>query len=137
MAAIDGTLYLKFTDEYVEINTSSLALSRKKLDEGVVQGGKASGLAITDDGRVYASFSAHGMGGPSGLTGLYEIMAEAGNPVARLLPVMGTLNYFDGKQRDDGTFLLLWGAEGHQLAVWRTGERDVSWVDVIGEERTD
>lgn len=46
MAAIDGTLYLKFTDEYVEINTSSFALSRKKLDEGVVQGGKASGLAI-------------------------------------------------------------------------------------------
>ena len=134
------SVYLEFSDEYIEINTSSLTLTRWKLDEGAVQGAKASGLAITDDGTVYASFSDHnlyGMSGPPGLMGLYQIQAEAGNPVARLLPVMGTVNYFDGKPREDGTFLRLWGADGNQLAVWRAGERDVSWVNVIGAESSD
>jgi len=131
------SIYLDFTDEYAEINTNSFTLSRWKLDESVVQGGKASGLAIMDDGRIYASFSAHGMSGPHGQTGLYQIEAEPGNPSARLFPVTGTVNYFDGKSRDDGTFLLLWGTDGNQLAVWRVGERDVSWVNVIGVERSD
>lgn len=66
-------VYLDFTDEYAEIDTSSFELKRWKLDESAVQQGKASGLAVTDDGRVYASFSSHGRSGPQGLTGLYQI----------------------------------------------------------------
>jgi hypothetical protein len=107
-------------------------LKRWKLDEGAVRQGKASGLAITEDGRVYASFSAHGMSGPSGLTGLYQVKTESGNPVARLLPVIGTINDFEsGKPRVAGAFLRLWGADGNQLVVRRAEERDASWVSVL------
>ncbi|HET9994536.1 MAG TPA: hypothetical protein VFQ18_03965 [Candidatus Acidoferrum sp.] len=126
------SIYFKFTDEYAEINISSFELKRWKLDEGAVRQGKASGLAITEDGRVYASFSAHGMSGPSGLTGLYQVKTESGNPVARLLPVIGTISDFEsGKPRVAGAFLRLWGADGNQLVVRRAEERDASWVSVL------
>jgi hypothetical protein len=128
------SIYLKFTDEYAEINTSTFELQRWKLDQSVVQQGKASGLAITDDGRVYASFSAHGMSGPSGLTGLYQVQAEPGYPIARLLPIAGTINLFEQhKERPAGAFLRLWGADGNQLVVGRVEERDMSWVNVLTE----
>lgn len=131
------SVYLDFTDEYVEINTSSFNLHRWKLDGREVQQGKASGLAITDDGRVYASLSARGLSG-GGLTGLYQVRAEAGDLTAHLLPVADTISLFEkGKQQPTGTFLCLWGADGNQLAVWRVGERDVSWVNVVRAEGTD
>jgi hypothetical protein len=134
------SVYLEFTDEYVEINSSSFELKRWKLDEATVQQGKASGLAITDDGRVYASFSSEGMVGPSGLTGLYQVKAESGNPVARLIPVVGTINYFErGKPKLAGTFLLLLGADGNQLVVRRIEDTEfpVSWVDILQIDLTD
>lgn len=134
------SVYLEFTDEYVEINTSSFAVNRWKIDETVVQGAKANGLAVTDDGRIYASFSAHtayGIIGPDGLSGLYQLKAELGNPIAQLFPVRGTVSYLHSESRDDGAFLRLWGADGNQLAVWRAGEHGVSWVNVIGAENSD
>jgi hypothetical protein len=125
------SVYLSFTDEYAEISTSSFELKRWQLDETVVQHGKASGLAITEDGRVYASFSAHGMSGPSGLTGLYQVKAESGSPVARLIPVVGTISYFkNGEPRLPGAFVHLWGADSNQLVVGRVDQRDASWVNV-------
>lgn len=131
-------VYLNFTDEYVEIDTSSFELKRWKLDEAVVEQGKASGLAITDDGKVYLSFSAHGMSGPVGLTGLYQVKTEPGNPVARLLPVVGTVNEIEkGKRLAAGTFIWLWGADGNQLVVFREEERDASWVSVVNTPATD
>ena len=134
------SVYLNFTDEYVEIDTSSFVLSRWRLDEGVVQQGKASGLAITDDGTVYASFSATGMTGPSGLTGLYQVKAEPGNQVARLIPVAGSVYDFErGEPRPTGSFLLLWGAKGSQLAVWRFEDNGfpVSWVNILDANPAD
>ncbi len=134
------SVYLKFTEEYVEVNTSSFELKRWKLDETAVQQGKASGLAVTDDGRVYASFSAHGMSGPSGLTGLYQIKAESGKPIAELIPISGTIITIEpDKVLPPGTFTMLWGADGNQLVVWRKEESDarLSWVNVIRNESTD
>lgn len=75
------SIYLEFTDEYAEIDNSSFALTRWKLDQSVVQQRKANGLAVTDDGKVYVSFSAHGahgVSGPYGLTSLYQVEAEPG-----------------------------------------------------------
>jgi hypothetical protein len=93
---------------------------------------RANGLAVTDDGKVYASFGPS-MGG--NMRGLYQIEAETENPIARLIPVAGTIKVLErGKQPPAGTIILLWGADGNQLVVWRTDEPNgalASWVDVI------
>lgn len=127
------SVYLGFTDEYVEVDTSSFELKRWKLDLAAVKQEKANGLAVTEDGRVYASFGPSWMGG--NIRGLYQIKAEAGNPVARLLPVAGTIKVPErGKVPPPGTIFRLWGADGNQLVLWRADEPDgslVSWVDVI------
>lgn len=135
------SIYLGFTDEYAEIDNSSFALTRWKLDPSVAQQRKASGLAVTDDGKVYASFSPHnayGVSGPLGLTSLYQVKAEPGNPVARLLPIGGSVDaYGTGDRMVPGTFIWLWGAKGNQLAIWRADERDVSWVNIVSTGSTD
>ncbi len=134
------SLYLKFTDEYVEVNISSFELKRWKLDDAVVQQRKASGLAVTEDGRVYVSFRASGLEGVPLVRGLYQIKAKSGNPIAALLPVAGTISTIErGKVPPPGTFTMLWGADGNQLVVWRIEASDssMSWVNVIHSESTD
>ena len=132
------SVYLNFTDEYAEVSTSTFELTRWNLDEAEVEHGKASGMAITEDGRVYASFSAYGMSGPSGLTGLYQVRARPGMPIAQLIPVAGTVSVFEGSKRlPAGSFMVLWCADGNQLIVRRIDERDLSWVDLIGGEAAD
>lgn len=123
------SVYLSFTDEYVEVDTSSFELKRWKLDMTALPQEKAHNLAVTEDGRVYASFAPSWMGG--NIRGLYQIKAEPGNPVARLLPVERTISGLErGKQPPPGTIVWLWGADGNQLVLWRVDEPDVSWVDV-------
>ncbi len=134
------SVYLNFTNEYVEVNTSSFELKRWKLDEAVVRQREASGLAVTEDGRVYASFGANGIRGAEQVRGLYQIKAVSGNPIAELLPVAGTITPVErGKLSPPGTFTMLWGADGNQLVVWRMGNNDsfLSWVKVIHSEGTD
>jgi hypothetical protein len=134
------SVYLRFTNEYVEVNTSSFELMRWKLDEAVVQQREASGLAVTEDGRVYASFDANGIRGAEQVRGLYQIKAVSGNPIAELLPLAGTITLIErGKLSPPGTFTMLWGADGNQLVVWRMENNDsfLSWVNVIHIESTD
>jgi len=132
------SVYLEFTDEYVEVDTSSFQLTRWMLDESAVQHEKAEGLAVTGNGNLYAYFSAHATARAQGLNGLYQIKAQAGNSVAELIPVAGSTSFQDGKNRPPpGTVVYLWGADGNQLVVWRMDERDLSWVEVIGRDATD
>lgn len=138
------SIYLEFTDEYAEIDNSSFALTRWRLDQSAAQQRKANGLAVTDEGRVYASFSAHGahgVSGPYGLTGLYQIKAEPGNPIARLLPVGGMVDvyrtYGQGGRVPPGALVRLWGADGNQLVVWRVDEYGACWVNVIRVESSE
>jgi hypothetical protein len=134
------SIYLRFTGEYAEINTSSFELKRWKLDQSVTQERKANGLAVTEDGRVYLSFRANGENVLHPMWGLYQIKAVPGNPVAELLPVAGTITPTDrGKFPPPGTFTMLWGADGNQLVVWRQEASDasLSWVNVIHDESTD
>lgn len=134
------SVYLRFTDEYAEINTSTFELKRWKLDDSVVQQRQASGLAVTEDGRVYVSFRVSGIIGQPQVRGLYEIKAESGKLFARLLPVIGTVSAVEpGKVSPPGTFTILWGADGNQLVVWRTEGMgsSLSWVNVSRDESTD
>jgi hypothetical protein len=134
------SVYLKFTNEYVEVDTSSFELTRWKLDEAVAQQREANGLAITDDGRVYASFRGSRSEGVPLVWGLYQIKAVSGGPVAALLPVAGTITTIErGKDVPPGTFTMLWGADGNQLVVWRKEGSDslLSWINVIRSESTD
>ncbi len=131
------SVYLEFTDEYVEVDTSSFELTRWMLDESAVQHEKAEGLAVTGNGNLYAYFSAHATAHAEGLNGLYQIKAKSGSSIAELIPVAGSTSFQDGKNRPpSGTVVYLWGADGNQLVVWRMDERDLSWVDVIGGEGT-
>lgn len=128
------SVYLKFTNEYVEVNTSSFELKRWKLDEAVAQQREVNGLAVTEDGRVYASFRGIRPEGAPQIRGLYQIKAVSGHPVALLLPVAGTIATFErGKLPPPGSFFMLCGADGNQLVVWRAEESDsrLFWVNVL------
>ena len=134
------SVYLRFTGEYAEINTSTFELKRWKLDDSVVQQRQASGLAVTEDGRVYVSFRVSGIIGQPQVRGLYEIKAVSGKLIAGLLPVKGTVTAVErGKIPAPGTFTMLWGADGNQLVVWRTegSGPSLSWVNVSHDESTD
>jgi hypothetical protein len=128
------SVYLSFTDEYAEVDTSSFELKRWKLDMTAVRQGEPHDLAVTEDGRVYATFNDKATGKSEIIWGLYQIKAETGNPIARLLPVAGTIEVVErGKVPPPGTIFCLWGADGNQLVLWRADEPDgswVSWVDV-------
>ena len=134
------SLYLNFTREYVEIDTSSLELKRWKLDEAVLQGRDADGFAVTDDQRIYVSFRTSLSPGVPSVRGLYQIKTVPGNNVASLLPVAGTITTIErGKLPPEGSFISLWGADGNQLVVWRmdgNGEF-LSWVNVTNSGSTD
>lgn len=130
-------VYLKFTDEYVEIDTKSFEAKRWTLDLSNAGQGKASGLAITEDGRVYGSFCKKGWGF-SGAIGLFEVIVAAASDAATLVPVKGSLSFrpdanpsMDAEPLPPGTFLRLWGADKNDLAVWLADAPDVSWVRVI------
>jgi hypothetical protein len=137
-------VYLRFTDEYVEIDTKSFEAKRWKLDLSPTDHGKASGLGITDDGHVYASFRTWGCSeGEAISTGLFEIRARSGDSAAALLPVKGTFSArrCGSPERTPeppapGTFLRLWGADGNALAVSLAGNRgdEIVWVKVIAQE---
>jgi hypothetical protein len=134
------SVYLKFTNEYVEVNTASFELKRWKLDEAVLQQREATGLAVTEDDRVYASFRANEIPGVKQIRGLYQIKAASGSPIAELLPVAGTITTIEwGKLPPPGAFTMLWGADGNQLVVWRVEVKNstLSWVEVIPSDRTD
>jgi hypothetical protein len=127
------SVYLEFTDEYAEVSLATLELTRWKLDIAPEWHGNAEGFAVTEDGRVYASFSNIILDGSHRLTGLYQVWARPGVPNAQLVPVAGTVNISEKyKTLPTGSFIYVWCADGDQLIVKRVDERDLSWVDVVG-----
>jgi hypothetical protein len=135
-------VYLKFTDEYVEIDTKSFEAKRWKLYLSSAGQGKASGLGITDDGHVYASFGGHGCR-DGGLRGLFAIKTDPRESTVALLPVKGTLgsnpcgsSEHPSAPPHPGTFVRLWGTNGNALAIGLAGQHDydIVWVNVISQE---
>ena len=133
------SVYLSFTKEYVEIDNSSLELNRWKLDQALTQQREGDGMAVTEDGRVYLGLQVFGKPGRSPFRGLYQIKAVSGQPVAELLPVSGAISFLEpGTVSPPESFVMLWGADGNQLVVWRNGYGSMlSWVSVIQSDSTD
>ena len=134
--------YLKFTDEYVEVDTKSFEGKRWKLDLSSTNQGKASALGITDDAHVYVSFGGHGCR-ESEVRGLFEIKADSKSLTATLLPVKGTvsLRHCGSPENppqvlEEGKFERLWGTDGSTLAIGLAGQNlsDIVWVKVISQE---
>ena len=119
--------------QYIEVDTSSNAkLLRWNVALPPIAAGKANGFAVTEAGRVFVSFLGFSEPDNNVTQGLYELKARAGNSVATLTPVNGTITTHD---RDsippDETFDRLWGADGDELVVHRYGDGwGISWAKV-------
>jgi hypothetical protein len=120
------------TSEYIEIDTSTEKLSRWKVVLPSGLGEKMSGFAVTEEGRSFVGLSDFSDQDNMRTTGLYELKAASGSPVATLVPVAGTITKYDpSKIAPDGTFLYLWGADGNELVMQRQGDGwGLSWARV-------
>jgi hypothetical protein len=120
------------TAEYIEIDPSTEKLSRWKIALPPGLGKKTSGFAVTEEGRSFVGLSDFSDQDNIRTTGLYELKADSGTPVATLLPVAGTITKYDpSKIAPDGTFFYLWGADGNDLVVQRQGDGwGLSWARV-------
>ena len=95
-------------------------------------GEKLAGFAVTEEGRSFVGLSNFSDQDNMRTTGLYELKADSGTPVATLVPVAGTITKYDpSKIAPDGTFLYLWGADGNELVMERQGDGwGLSWAKV-------
>jgi hypothetical protein len=120
------------TAEYIEIDTSTEKLSRWKvaLPPGLSE--KTNGFAVTEEGRIFVGLSDFSDQDNMRTTGLYELKADSGTPVATLVPVAGTITKYDpSKIAPAGTFFYLWGADGNELVMQRQGDGwGLSWARV-------
>jgi hypothetical protein len=86
--------------------------------------GRATGFAVTDEGRRFVSLIDFSDQDNMSTTGLYEWKADTGTPVTTLVPVAGTIAKDDpSKIALDGSFFYLWGTDGNELVVQRQGGR--------------
>jgi hypothetical protein len=120
--------------EYIEIDTSTEKLSRWKVALPPGLGEKTSGFAVTEEGRSFVGLSDFSDQDNMRTTGLYELKADSGTPVATLVPVVGTITKYDPSEiAPDGTFFYLWGADGNELVMQRQGDGwGLSWAKVSG-----
>jgi hypothetical protein len=122
------------TGEYIEVDTSSERLTRWRValaqPSGISE--KISGFAVTEEERCFVGLSDFNDQDNMMTTGLYELKADSGTPVARLVPVAGTNTKYDpSKIAPDGAFLSLWGADGNELVMRRQGGGlGLSWARV-------
>jgi hypothetical protein len=126
------SLYMNQTNECVEIEPSTQKLQRWKMDMAPLERAAVTGLAVTEDGHVYASL--YEVNGTTQMKthGLYELRAEHGKASASWAPVAGTLNaHREGEVVPKDAFYRLWGAEGNDLIIGRQNAAEFSWVKVI------
>jgi hypothetical protein len=118
--------------QYIEVDSSSEKVTRWNVavSSGVKE--KPGGFAVTDDGRKFVGLSDFNDQDNLRTTGLYELKADSGTPVATLVPVAGTITKYDpSKIAPDGTFFYLWGADGNELVMQRQGDGwGLSWARV-------
>jgi hypothetical protein len=124
------SLYFPSTADYVEVDSSTEKLVRWRVGPSSLTRDKATGFAVTEGGRIFASFvSVHDTFCDSSL---YELKPESGSFVVTLMPVDGASAVRNvNDDPPDGTFYRLWGADGDQLVVNRQGDRwGLSWASV-------
>jgi hypothetical protein len=120
------------TGEYIEVDTSTEKLSRWRVALPSGLGEKTNGFAVTEEGRRFVGLSDFSEQDNMRTTGLYELKADSGTPVATLVPVAGAITKYDpSKIAPDGTFFYLWGADGNELVMRRQGDGwGLSWAKV-------
>lgn len=113
-------VYVNLTDELAEIDSASHAVTRYSVDMSGLSGDKVKGLALSDEGRIFAGLSEGWGANPGGLTGLYELRADPTRRRAHWIPVEGTVTTIGEASRiPAGTFIRLLGHEGDNLIVER------------------
>jgi hypothetical protein len=120
--------------QYVVVNTSSQEVSRWSVIAPFAEA-KANGFAVTDDGEVFVSLTGWSDSESTMRHGLYKLQAPTGKAAVTLIPVGGTVTAVKchdcGNALPDGTFLKLYGADGHELVVRRTGDGSgLAWTKV-------
>jgi hypothetical protein len=132
------SVYLAPTADYIEVDVSTDKLARWKVGPSSVTSGKATGLALTEGGRIFVSFDDCGSGPCLKIKhALYELKHEADPSVVTLVPIAGTTAAYDVNNVPEGTFERLWGADGDQLVVHRHGDGwGISWGSITKSQAT-
>ncbi len=119
--------------QYIEVDASNGKIARWNVALSPIAGGRATGFAVTEEGRIFVSFL--GFSDPDNTVthGLYELKTKTGISVAGLVPVDGTLSRHERRGvLPDETIEELWGADGDQLVVQRYEDGwGISWVKVV------
>jgi hypothetical protein len=124
--------------QYIEVDASHGKVVRWNVALPPIAGGRANGFAVTEEGRIFASFLGFNEPDNSVTHGLYELKARTGTSLATLIPVAGTLT----TQDRNGVLLnetldCLWGADGDELVVHRLGDGwGISWARVSASPST-
>jgi len=118
--------------QYIEVDAASEKVTRWTVAVSSGVGGRASGFAVTEEGRRFVGLGNCCDQDKKRTTGLHELKADSGTPVATLVPVAGTITRYDpNKIAPDGTFFYLWGAYGNELVMERQGDGwGPSWAKV-------
>ena len=124
--------------QYIEVDAATEKLTRWTVAASSGVGGRASGFALTEEGRSFVGFGNCCDQDKKRTTGLYELKTKSGSSIAALVPVEGTVTKYDPNEiAPDGTFFYLWGAEGNELVVQREGNGwGLSWARVSASVRT-
>ncbi len=126
------SLYLNETNEYFEIDPSRESLKRWKMAMAPLPGGRVTGLAVTDKGRVYASLFEVQDERDTKTHGLFELRVEPSASVGKWILVNGTLNSQPRvEDAPKSSFFRLWGADNEDLVIRRLFDADMAWVRVI------
>ncbi|MCU1243712.1 MAG: hypothetical protein JWO71_4438 [Candidatus Acidoferrum typicum] len=127
------SLYLNETKEYIEIDPSTESLKRWKMDMAPLPEARVTALAVTDNGRVYASLFEVQPETETKTHGLFELRTRQASSVGNWVVVNGTLNsHREGDTVPKDAFFRVWGADGNDLVIRRQeNDPDMSWVRAI------
>lgn len=126
------SVFLNETKEYFEIDPSKEILKRWKVAMSPLDGGRVTGLAVTDAGRVYASLFEIEDDVDAKTHGLFELQVDTKPSAGRWIPVGGTLNTQPRlEDAPRGSFFRLWGADRDALVIRRLFDADMQWVRVV------
>lgn len=123
--------------QYIQADVSAENFKRWQVAVPEAVGGKATGFAVTQEGRIFVSLTDFTGADRTRTNGLYELQVTTGS-VASLVRVRGAhMSYDSNGVPPDGAFFRLWGADGNELVVQRQGDGwGLSWARVSPSSTT-
>ena len=124
--------------QYIQADGSTEKFTRWQVVAPGAVGEKATGFAVTQEGKIFVSLTDFSEADKTRTNGLYELQATPGPSVAILVPVRGAhISYDPNGIAPDGAFFRLWGADGNELVVQRQGDGwGLSWARVSASSTT-